>query len=299
MTRRHFGIKVRPYRSVGSAQPHHKLGKQRLLTGVLRVELEALTPIHVGSGAYRPGESSPLVKEQIRSGGRPIIPGTSVKGVCRFYHEALTGSPAAFDQDNVRIGKETSPSAAIFGGFGYQGRISFDDAVWAGGSASEEESIVEHEIARPYPPPNPEKLPAAERRFYGRGRLDQTDARLAVETLADGSRWATSLRFRNVFDRELGGVLLALGVGHFTPKLGGGKYDGLGQVRFEVKEVTLRPADRWRSWNEREESRGEQEKEPAHFAEEKIEAFKGESGWNREVLKEICEHLGDPAGGPR
>lgn len=83
---------VNPYtfvplpRSVSRHEPawHHRLDEGRF--GVrLRVELEALTPLLIRSG---PREAMSIPER----GGRPILPGSSLKGAVRSLHEALTGS---------------------------------------------------------------------------------------------------------------------------------------------------------------------------------------------------------------
>lgn len=230
--RNHFSIPVEHVRRDAEPIFHDRLDG-RLLTGTIQLALETLRPVHVGSGSFGVFGGQ-LVKEVARQGGRPVIPGSSIKGVCRQTYEVLTSSAAPFDERyNKRRQQPLSAAAALFGALGYQGRVSFDDAL-----LPEDVEPVLIALSVGYPPRQKKG-----RRFYGKmpAGADQPQTIPAL-ALPEGVSLTATLRFRNVRREEVGGVLLSLGVDHFTPRLGGGKYDENGWVRFRVRRYRLRQA---------------------------------------------------------
>lgn len=228
--RNHFSIPVERVRRGADPVFHDRLYRH-LLTGTIDLAVETLRPVHVGSGSFGIFRDQ-LVKEVARQGGRPVIPGSSIKGVCRQTYEVLTSSAAPFDESyNKRRQQPLSAAAALFGALGYQGRVSFDDAL-----LPEDVEPVIILLSGAYPPRQKKG-----RRFYGRMPAG-ADQRQTVPALAlpEGLALTATLRFRNLNREEVGGVLLSLGVDHFTPRLGGGKYDDYGWVRFRVRRYRLR-----------------------------------------------------------
>lgn len=236
--------------------PHDKLQRTKL-TGSLELAATTLEPVHVGSGSFELLDH--LVKEIVRRRGRPVIPGTSLKGMCRQIHEVLTSSPAPF-KDKLESGqKYLGSSASLFGALGYQGRISFDDVELPEGCEP-----VEVLVSVPYKPQR-----KAGRRFY-ESFPEGTGPERTIPILAIPAKTnlVACLRFRNVTRGELGGVLLSLGVGRFAPRLGGGKYNGYGQMRFEVRRFRLREGITWGTSHREEEPEA-----VAAFVQSCIEAF--------------------------
>lgn len=70
--------------------PHNRIDRRRL-TGQLALELEVITPLHIGSGSYRLINKQ-LVRAFLRRGETPVIPGSSLKGVVRSLAEAASRS---------------------------------------------------------------------------------------------------------------------------------------------------------------------------------------------------------------
>lgn len=219
---------------------HQLVGHGRLrpdrLCGSLRLEIELLGPVFVGSGTYSLYEGQPI-KIPVLSGGVPVVPGSSIKGACRQTFEILVEGDGPFDprERGQRPPKDPpwSWDRALFGKLGYQGRISFDDAKPK--SALEQLELVRIKV--PYKPGKD-----LGRRFYGRLKERRVDReKVPIAALPTGTWLTSTLHFENVTQEELGLVLLGLGVGgRFTPRLGGGKYDRCGWVRIEPVALELR-----------------------------------------------------------
>ncbi len=240
--RNYFGVRHAPVdRSVAPVY-HDSLDAAALMTGALELEIATLSPVHVGSGSYElAGEE--IGKEPVRRARRLIIPGASIKGMCRQIFEAITASGSPFDRDEHHKagrrgdeGKPLSAAAAVFGTLGLQGRVGFDDAVAAGDVEPVEIAPERIRLSVAYPPQK-----EVGRRFYGPlpAATDQP-ATVPASAIPAGAVLRTRVRFRNLTRAGLGGVLTSLGVGRFTPRLGGGKYDDFGWVRFRVTGFRLR-----------------------------------------------------------
>lgn len=205
-------------------------------TGSIHLEIEALTPLFTGNGSYEPDASAAaLIKAPLRRGKVPCVAGSSIKGACRQVVELLSQSdepPTESDKSHVLI----SLARHLFGTLGRRGRFTFDDAVPVG--PCQPKSVL---VRVPHEP----KYEAGRRFYLPHASLPPlarpTDPQtLPLNALPAGTRLRTTLRFTEASDKEIGWVLLGLGIGHFDPRLGGAKYDDLGRVRWSVVEIRLR-----------------------------------------------------------
>jgi len=81
-----------------AARPHAVFDRRPAgtLSLVFEVTYRAVQPIHVGAGSWRL-ERTTAVRSAVRSGDRPVLPGSSLKGVLRARYEALTRSCAVME----------------------------------------------------------------------------------------------------------------------------------------------------------------------------------------------------------
>ncbi len=123
--------------------PHNRIDLHRL-TGRLVLELEVITPLHIGSGSYRLNEGQ-IVSALMRRDQVPVIPGSSLKGVVRSLAEAASRSclfqadkfnqkiQAAIPQGNRQPCSEKAAciTCRLFGFVqkkkGYRGRVVFGE----------------------------------------------------------------------------------------------------------------------------------------------------------------------------
>lgn len=235
----------------------HDAYMRDLLTGTISGTLTALSPVHVASGNIELTRTQPsLVKAHFRQGGRPTIPGSSLKGAVRSIVEAISDPPsclrvtqARYDYlpPNVRrcASKESLCIACrMFGAMGYMGQICFADAPLSAG----ETEIVR--IPAFFAPRTRERVyldraRVKGRKFYSHGQRGQiAHGNVPVEACPVGSQFSLTVQFQNLEAKQLALVLTALGQGQprLFPKLGGGKPACCGSVEIKDIAVTMVPA---------------------------------------------------------
>lgn len=223
------------------AVSHDRLRPSRH-SGALDLELEAVDRWRVGSGTVIPvarpqgGQRREELAEDLMlwQGRVPLLPGSSIKGALRTLVEALTGGDWRSEDPERRL----SPAASLFGAVGqgrtsFRGRVGFDDALPAPGSRP---AITAEDLPSPYAPQ--EHLRTGPR-IYGNatGRPGEIPY-LVVER---GSRYRTRCAFQNLDASELGLLARVMGLdGRLCPRLGGGKFAGLGRTRFSLIGARLR-----------------------------------------------------------
>jgi len=223
----------------------HATYQDGTVSGMLHGVLVAHTPIHVASGQLEMKDDPryPLVKAHVRSAGRPVVPGSSLKGCIRSIVEAITSScvritRARRDQLPRQVQgcfrkEELCLACRMFGSLGYQGLVRFSDAVLTEG---ETEISIAPSL---YAPRGRERRyyrggKVAGRKFYHHGKPATGD--VPLEVCPVDSRLEFTLHFDNLRPAELGILLLALGQGEprLYPKLGGAKPACRGSVAVEV-----------------------------------------------------------------
>ena len=98
----------------GDVVLHHTIPADRW-SGTLRLVYRLETPLHIGSGVFENAKDLGLsardqpVRGILRSGDRPVLPGSSWKGVVRSRFEAITHSRFALDPKTRAEGVEKVP----------------------------------------------------------------------------------------------------------------------------------------------------------------------------------------------
>lgn len=283
-------------RQVTAAQPPPKnILDPKLSTLILRLEIETLSPLFTGAGYFESGPAKALLERQ----NQPIVAGSSIKGACRQLHEVLTASGDPFS------GEDRGASASLFGILGHAGRASFDDALPAallldGAAPEQRRSLPKPERIRLSVAYAPGKDAPNGRRFYGL-MPKGADQPPAVPALAfpKGTFLATLLRVENLRKSEIGSLLVALGIApemRFTPRLGGGKYDTFGWVRFHLRAFKI-----WKGLGRHETWVTEVDRVDS-FRDETIQAFLAEKPPGLNTFRNSIVSLlqgPDPQGGPR
>lgn len=238
----------------GEVRREHPAGhddfEDGLLNGTIEGVITALSPVHVGSGQIEltGRRDVSLVKGHVRSDGRPVIPGSSLKGAIRSIVEAI--SPSCLRVTRARPDQQPESAQAcrdernlcvacrMFGAMSYQGQVRFSDAV------QRENHTEIHKVPPLYAPRSRERLyyergQIKGRKFYQHG--EPATGNVPIEACPEGSHFDFGVQFDNLTPAELGLLLIALGQG--TPKLrsklGGSKPACLGSIEIAVGRLEV------------------------------------------------------------
>lgn len=218
-------------------------------TGRLELIIEALTPVHVASGVIKLTDDPYrlMARDIVRVGGGPVLPGSSVKGCIRSIAEAITHSCVRLRRDDVP--NELTPctrknelciACQTFGSFGYLAPVRFGDFRQTSGDVALVGVPLFHQ---------PGKKPqiyldgrwARGRKFYMHS-AQQASGDSAMYVCTAGSQFEGTIEFANLDDRQLGLLLIALGLdtNHaFKPKLGGAKPACYGTISVTLRNFTV------------------------------------------------------------
>ncbi|VXD17619.1 conserved hypothetical protein [Planktothrix serta PCC 8927] len=247
--------KPAPQRKPPVGQEQFKLKR---LSGKISLRLTVKTATFIASGVVAMGtdvsslnKNIPLIKVAVSQGEKIIIPGSSLKGVVRSTYEAITSSclcKTRARKENIPEGyseckdkTKLCPACQVFGAMGWQGLISFQDAV--------AETIKPSVGFMPslYAPRTSRKAyflngKVAGRKFYYHAikAVDKGQRGIPVQQAGAELTLTTQLRFMNLTEAELGTLLIVLGQdqnNYFALKVGGGKPIGMGTMTVEVTEI--------------------------------------------------------------
>jgi CRISPR/Cas system CSM-associated protein Csm3 (group 7 of RAMP superfamily) len=238
----------------------HERFQAGTLAGSLNGTIIALSHVHVSSGSLELGERVPLpptggrnpdlVKSMVRSGGVPIIPGSSLKGTLRSVVEAISPSCICKTKGRFKTPEGLAEcrreplcvACRIFGAMGYEGNVRISDAPLIANEKGKYLTRIEH--TPPLFAPNPDR-----RGYYDRGKVagrklyyhgKRPIGRIPVEVCPETSRFDLSLKFSNLRRAELGLILIAMGLSRdhgFKIKVGGAKPGCFGTISFELTSI--------------------------------------------------------------
>ncbi len=247
-------VKIPPLKDSDREKPNrHDRYDKDTLSGILQCEIEALTPIHVGSGLLELGTEKgvPLIKTHTKSNGKAIIPGSSLKGCLHSIVEAITPScvsiTRAYDSQlssgasTCKNNESLCIACRMFGAMGYLGNVRFSDAVLRDGW-----DLTRASIPQLYSTRDRQKTyfdrdgKVWGRKFYKHGI--PASGNVPVEVCPIGSFLDFSVAFDNLTESELGLLLIAMGKGEteIYPKLGGAKPVCYGSIKISITELKSR-----------------------------------------------------------
>ena len=229
-------------------------------TGQIRGTIEALSPIHIGSGVIDIGRDVELIKTAVRTKDRVVIPGSSLKGVIRSVVEAISEScvckasrdtrrdvPRDFRECHRREKEPLCVACRMFGAMGFQSNITIQDAPHIDG-----EIVTKPvpELYRPRPQRGRRDIPG--RKFYKHGEVALGET--PVEACEVGSKFRFVVQADNLTRAEWGLFFTALGHHHEHPfklKIGGAKPACFGSIEFQIEEVRVEEQirERYLSWD--------------------------------------------------
>ncbi|WP_409978153.1 RAMP superfamily CRISPR-associated protein [Leptolyngbya sp. PCC 6406] len=242
------------------------------MSGKLHLTLTAQTASFIASGVIAMGRDVQLprvdlVKTAVHQENKLIIPGSSLKGVVRSAYEALTCSclcktkvrrekiPEGYSECKINAKQkkfDVCPACRVFGAMGWQGLVSFPDAI---GQSIDIHVEFMQSLYGPAPknPMYDNNGKVSGRKFYyhatqsvsSKKAPDGKDKKgLDAQKAKQGCIFKTALQFKNLTEAELGTIFVILGQDENHPmalKVGGGKPIGMGSLSVKV-ELLEKPA---------------------------------------------------------
>ena len=229
------------------------------ISGQIHGTIEALSPIHIGSGIIDIGQDVELIKTAVRIGGNIVIPGSSLKGAIRSVVEAISESCVSKvsyqarravprDFSECRQKNRLCVACRMFGAMGFQGNIAIQDA-----------PHIDGEIGTEYVPElfSPGRYQRGRRdipgrKFYRHGEV--TTGETPVEACKEGSRFRFVIQVDNLKQSEWGLLFTALGHHHehrFKLKIGSAKPVCFGSIDIQLEKIQVeeQPRERYLDWD--------------------------------------------------
>ena len=242
----------------------HDLYNAECTTGQIQGTIEALSPIHIGSGIIDLGQDVELIKTGVRTSGNVVIPGSSLKGAIRSVVEAISESCVCKVSGRIRRAvprdfaechqkERLCVACRMFGAMGFQGNIAIQDAPQIEGE------IVTKLVPELYAPGRYQRgmqdIPG--RKFYMHGEVASGET--PVEACEVGSKFRFVVQIDNLRQAEWGLLFTALGhhPNHsFKIKIGGAKPVCFGSIDFQIEKIQVeeQTRDRYLDWDLQQEA---------------------------------------------
>ncbi len=237
---------------------------EKHVTGQIQGTIEALSPIHIGSGIIDLGRDVELIKTAVRASGNIVIPGSSLKGVIRSVVEAISESCICKVSNRIRRAVPRNflecrrkdnlcVACRMFGAMGFQGNIAIQDAPQTYGKFETKFVPELYEPGRYQS--RMQDIPG--RKFYMHGK--EASGETPVEACEVGSTFRFVVQVDNLTPAEWG--LLFTALGHhpehpFKLKIGGAKPVCFGSIYFQLEQIQVeeQTRDRYLDWDVRPES---------------------------------------------
>ena len=223
--------------------------KEHQLSGLLKVSLVTVDPLFIGSG-FQELENGQFVKQTLTEGGRPIIPGSALKGTVRQICRAVSHSCVPNGSCKINLPEKTlrqcktekqaeSDHACIvcdmFGKMGWSSKVFFSDLIAENGKT--ERFYAAHPFA-----PHPDSKKYLDKNGYHRYKFYKTKINEVTELKKDQLRavppktvFTGEITYRDLDKEELGLLLFGLGqTQKISLKLGGYRNEGFGTVNITL-----------------------------------------------------------------
>lgn len=281
-----FGFVPLPRRVHRKSPTGHQRYHTGHFTGQIHATIQALSPIHIGSGVIDLGRDVELIKTAVRTKDNVVIPGSSLKGAIRSVAEAISEScvckvsrrirrDVPRDFAECRRKERLCVACRMFGAMGFQANIAIQDAPKTDGQ------IVTMSVPELFAPGRYQRrmqgIPG--RKFYMHGEVAAGDT--PVEACAVGSKFRFVAQVDNLTLAEWGLFFTALGHHHEHPfklKIGGVKPACFGSIDIQIQQIHVQEQtrERYLDWNVQSQSA---------MTDEPLEA------WKRECTHQATDSL--------
>ncbi len=250
-----------PATDSGYIQCEKRRDSAHKLSGLLKVRLVTVDPLFIGSG-FQELEDGQFVKQTLTEHGKPVIPGSGLKGAVRQICRAVSQSCVPEEKYINRIGyqkkrvdirlpsetmlqkKQAGNSGCIvcdmFGKMGWSSKVFFSDLI------AESSETIRCRAAQQFSP-----NAAADRYldYYGNHRYKFYRTKITKETKPQNDQlravppktsFTGEITYRNLDERELELLLFALGqTKTISLKIGGYRNEKYGTVNLKLTSAEI------------------------------------------------------------
>lgn len=241
---------MKPYDFVPllGAKDYKKQGK--LLSGVLKLRVEVLTPLHIYSGFFDIQEGQ-IYKSFTKYKGQYIIPGSSFKGCVRTIAEAVSESCISTKQRRDMFEVNISDNGRcivcdMFGSMGHKGKLRFMDL-----KLVKSNGVIIKKLPAFFPPhPESESYKKDDKfkgiKFYYHGNEDIIETgEIPHEVVIPGSIFEGDVFYEGIDEKQLDLLCFSLGLGeNISLKLGYGKPGYYGSVKVRTLDDRIKAKER-------------------------------------------------------
>lgn len=214
---------------------------EKMYSGYIDIRIECLTDLYIGSG-YRDfkGTGNYLVNETIRSGGRLIIPGSSLKGAVRGIARAVSNSCIPLKNEIKCKPDNYCIVCDIFGMMGKGSKVIFPDF-----RAEDNAKTAVKDLNAQFGPKVGKDGSRDGYKFYATGENDyKATSVVKTEVICKGSAFSGRIHFSNMTREEMALLSYALTLNEdenqlISMKAGGFKNEGMGELKITVKDCVL------------------------------------------------------------
>ena len=223
--------------------------KAHRFSGLLKVRLVTVDPLFIGSG-FQDLEDGQFVKQTLTESGKPVIPGSSLKGAVRQICRAVSESCVPKDSCKINLPKGTELQCKpekkaeqdhacivcdMFGKMGWCSKVYFSDLIADSGKTASFRAAQQFA-----PHPDADKYLDAD--DYHAYKFYKTKITAVTKPQNDLLRavppktvFTGEITYRNLDQQELGLLLFGLGQsGTISLKLGGYRNEGFGTVNITI-----------------------------------------------------------------
>lgn len=236
---------------LGNIKPFNEKGS---LSGKLHLNIKTLTPIFINSG-YEDHDGDLLYRCFQKYCGKPVIPGSTLKGVLRTISQAVSYSCVDVSRNIERdlpFRNNYDCSCIVcktYGKMGEKGCVSFGDFPLKEGAT---EILKTPVLMSPHVEKREIYYMNGKLRgikFYRHGDYRKVEnARIPVEAVMPGSVFEGEITFQDMHEKQLMLLCYSLGLdGSFALKIGGNKPGYFGSCEVQVIEAYFRDSTQFNS----------------------------------------------------
>lgn len=223
--------------------------KTHNLSGLLKVRLVTVDPLFIGSG-FQELEDGQFVKQMLAENGKPIIPGSGLKGAVRQICRAVSHSCVPMEATRINLPHGTKLQCKpekkaefdkscivcdMFGKMGWGSKVFFSDLT------AESAETKRFNAAQQFPP-HPDAGKYLDEEDYHAFKFYKTKISSVTKPQTDLLRavppktvFTGEITYRHLDETELGLLLFGLGQSKtISLKLGGYRNEGFGTVNLTL-----------------------------------------------------------------